>query len=88
MNFLDNLDAVSANYDVLLCDIWGVIHNGRAPYTAAGDALAAFRARGGKVVLISNVPKQRFFFPGYRDHSGVQPVPSGAIVASGDGCSV
>lgn len=88
MNFLDNLDAVSANYDVLLCDIWGVIHNGRAPYTAAGDALAAFRARGGKVVLISNVPKQRDPIPGQLERIGVRADCYDAIVTSGDAIRV
>lgn len=45
-----------SRYDVLLCDIWGVVHDGREAYPAAGDALARFRARGGTVILVSNVP--------------------------------
>lgn len=43
-------------YDVLVCDVWGVVHNGATAYAEAGDALARFRAAGGTVVLLSNAP--------------------------------
>jgi len=43
-------------YDVVLCDIWGVVHDGREAYAAAGEALARFRSGGGTVILVSNVP--------------------------------
>jgi HAD superfamily hydrolase (TIGR01459 family) len=88
MRFLDTLDDVAGQYDVLLCDIWGVIHNGRAPYGPAGDALARFRAGGGKVVLISNVPKQRDPIPGQLERIGVRPDCYDAIVTSGDAIRV
>ena len=37
------LSALTDRYDVLLCDVWGVIHNGRDPFPAACEALAKFR---------------------------------------------
>ena len=40
----------------MLCDVWGVIHNGVRPYAAAVDALRRFRARGGTVILVTNAP--------------------------------
>ena len=43
-------------YDVLLCDIWGVVHDGRRAYPGANDALTRFRTKGGTVVLVSNAP--------------------------------
>lgn len=53
---LHNAADLLARYDVLLCDIWGVVHDGRDAYAAAGEALAQFRAGGGTVILVSNVP--------------------------------
>ena len=44
-------------YDVLLCDVWGVVHNGVAAFPAACDALQRFRAGGGTVILITNAPR-------------------------------
>lgn len=43
-------------YDVLLCDIWGVVHDGRVAIPSSNDALTRFRAGGGTVILVSNAP--------------------------------
>lgn len=45
-----------ARYDVVFCDVWGVLHDGVRAYDEAGEALAQFRAGGGIVVLLSNAP--------------------------------
>ena len=45
-----------ARYNVVFCDVWGVVHNGRVEFAEAGDALARFRSGGGTVVLVSNAP--------------------------------
>ena len=44
-------------YDVLLCDVWGVVHNGVAATPESCDALMRFRAQGGTVILITNAPR-------------------------------
>jgi ribonucleotide monophosphatase NagD (HAD superfamily) len=44
---------IAPNYDVLMCDVWGVIHNGMTAFPPACDALMRVRARGGLVVLAS-----------------------------------
>ena len=54
---LDGFAEIAADYDAVLCDIWGVLHNGRAPFAGVDDALAAYRAQGGKVLLLSNAPR-------------------------------
>ncbi|MEO1398143.1 MAG: TIGR01459 family HAD-type hydrolase [Pseudomonadota bacterium] len=51
-------DIVSA-YDTLLCDVWGVLHNGVTIYPAAAEALSRFRAQGGRVVMITNSPRPK-----------------------------
>lgn len=43
-------------YDVLFCDVWGVVHDGHAALRPAADALLKFRNKGGTVVLVSNAP--------------------------------
>lgn len=54
---IQGLSELADRYDVLLCDVWGVIHNGRESYPAACEALSRFRERGGLVILISNAPR-------------------------------
>ncbi len=53
---IDQAADLLTNYDVVFCDVWGVVHNGIRPYAAAVDALQRFRAKGGAVVLVTNSP--------------------------------
>jgi HAD superfamily hydrolase (TIGR01459 family) len=54
---IDSFAPLAADYDVVLSDVWGVVHNGVAATAEACDALTRFRARGGRVVLITNAPR-------------------------------
>lgn len=45
-----------ARYDAVLCDVWGVVHNGITAYDAACSALSTYRRQGGTVVLLTNAP--------------------------------
>lgn len=54
---LDGLSSLVDRYDAVFCDVWGVIHNGRARFPAACDALSRFREAGGTVILITNAPR-------------------------------
>ncbi len=51
------LSQIASNYDVILCDVWGVVHNGTEHYPDAAHALTRFREGGGTVVLITNAPR-------------------------------
>ncbi len=55
---LSGLSEIAADYDLILCDVWGVIHNGRENFPRGCEALSRFQAmRGEPVVLISNSPR-------------------------------
>lgn len=52
------LSAIAADYKAILCDVWGVIHNGVRINPGAYEALSRFRnEQGGRVVLITNAPR-------------------------------
>jgi HAD superfamily hydrolase (TIGR01459 family) len=53
------LSELASAYPYLLCDVWGVLHNGLAAYPAAVDALTRYRAGGGIVVLVTNAPRPK-----------------------------
>src|SRR5271165_1263412 len=78
------LGEISDRYDAILCDIWGVLHNGVASFAPAAEALTSFRRRGGAVVLITNAPRPSP--PIHRQvlRLGVPPDAFDAIVTSGD----
>ncbi|MBB4124040.1 TIGR01459 family HAD-type hydrolase [Martelella radicis] len=51
------LSALYADYDVVLCDVWGVLHNGVAAFAEARSALSAAREAGKTVILLTNSPR-------------------------------
>ncbi len=81
---MDNFSTVAQRYDVLLCDVWGVVHNGLAAYAEACDALARFRAGGGTVVLITNAPRPSGWVVRQLDRLGVPREAYDAVTSSGD----
>ena len=76
--------ALLARYDVLYCDVWGVVHDGVRAYTAAVDALMRFRARGGTVVLLTNAPVPIHRVEAMLEARHVPPDAYDTIVSSGE----
>jgi HAD superfamily hydrolase (TIGR01459 family) len=54
---ISGLSEIAGEYRFLLCDVWGVLHNGVRGYAPAADALGRFRRNGGHVVLVTNAPR-------------------------------
>jgi len=50
-------DALPERYSVILCDIWGVVHDGVNLYPNAAERLQGWRGDGRKVILITNAPR-------------------------------
>jgi HAD superfamily hydrolase (TIGR01459 family) len=51
------LDALPERYRVILCDVWGVVHDGVTLYPGAAERLLQWRGEGRFVVLITNAPR-------------------------------
>ena len=81
---IQGLSELADRYDVLLCDVWGVIHNGRESFPSACEALARFRAEVGPVVLISNAPRPHPPIVAQLDSLGVPREAWTTLVTSGD----
>jgi HAD superfamily hydrolase (TIGR01450 family) len=81
---IDTFSEITDRYDVVLCDVWGVLHNGVEAFAGASEALAAARAAGLTVVLITNSPRP---YPGVKVQIrglGVRDEAYDRIVTSGD----
>ncbi|MGV3551429.1 TIGR01459 family HAD-type hydrolase [Rhizobium sp.] len=81
---IQSLKDITVHYDVILCDVWGVLHNGVAPFPGAGKALAQARADGATVVLITNSPRPNDSVAVQLDGIGVPRDAWDRIVTSGD----
>ncbi len=75
---------ISGDYDAVLCDLWGVYHNGIAPHAAAVAALTAYRERGGIVALLTNAPRPHFSVAAQLARMGAPTDSHDLIVTSGD----
>jgi len=81
---ISGLGQVADDYDALLCDIWGVIHNGREAFLGACEALERFRGDRGPVILLTNSPRPSRAIPEQLQQIGVIGEIFDAIVTSGD----
>lgn len=82
--FNERFSALAPHYDLALCDVWGVTHNGIAAFPEACDALTRFRAAGGIVILLTNAPRPRDSVQAQLDSYDVPRAAYDGIVSSGD----
>jgi HAD superfamily hydrolase (TIGR01459 family) len=83
-SLIPHFSQLAPDYDALLCDVWGVVHNGIAAFPESCDALMRMRARGGTVVLITNSPRPSEQVTRQLGRLHVPPETYDAIVSSGD----
>lgn len=87
LEMIDTLDDIIYRYDAVICDIWGVLHDGVTINQSAVAALRRVRAAGKSVILLTNAPKrsdiiqQRFQKMGVADIFWDDTVTSGDCIA-------
>jgi HAD superfamily hydrolase (TIGR01459 family) len=81
---IPGLSAIAERYDLILSDVWGVIHNGRESFPAACAALTRFAKERGPVVLISNSPRPSRDVVSQLEDLAVPASAWQAFVSSGD----
>ena len=83
---VSSVGEVAAGTRAWLVDIWGVMHNGVAPFLPAAEATAAFRRSGGIVLLVSNAPRPADSVIAQITKIGVPHDAYDGVVSSGDVC--
>src|SRR3974390_1531377 len=81
---IPHFSALAPGYDVLLCDVWGVVQNGVTAFPDACGALMHARARGAAVILISHAPRPSEVVARQLERLHVPRETYDAIVSSGD----
>src|SRR5664279_6502806 len=84
LRFVERLSELADDVDVVLSDIWGVVHNGLESFPDACAALHTFRSRGGTVIMITNAPRPADSVQRQLRKLGVADEAYDAIVSSGD----
>ena len=78
------LDALPERYRLILCDVWGVVHDGKRPYPGAVERLFQWRGEGRCVVLITNAPRTADAVEAYLRKVGVPRDAWDEIASSGE----
>ena len=84
LRFVERLRDVIGGLEVVLSDIWGVVHNGLESFPEACAALHSYRQQGGVVILITNAPRPADSVQRQLRKLGVADETYDAIVSSGD----
>src|SRR3954452_7409337 len=84
LRFVEHLRDLVGSVDVVLSDIWGVVHNGLEAFPEACEALHSFRRQGGTVILITNAPRPADSVQRQLRKLHVADESYDAIVSSGD----
>ncbi len=84
LHFVEKLRDVVDGVELVLSDIWGVVHNGVEAFPEACEALHSYRSRGGTVILITNAPRPADSVQRQLRKLGVADETYDAIVSSGD----
>ena len=84
LHFVERLRDLVGGTEVVLSDIWGVVHNGLEAFPEACEALHTYRQQGGTVILITNAPRPADLVQRQLRKLGVADDTYDAIVSSGD----
>jgi len=77
-------DSLHARYRVILCDIWGVVHDGVRLYPTAAGRLAEWHRAGRTVILITNAPRTAPAVAQQLDELGLPRAAWDGIATSGE----
>ena len=81
MNQVDELDP---KYRTILCDIWGVVHDGGALLPGVTERLHRWKGEGRHVVLLTNAPRSADVVQLQLDRMGLPRSAYDAVVSSGE----
>src|SRR5437762_3518014 len=84
MKRIGGLREIADQFDLLLVDQYGVLHDGTAPYPGAIEALAAISSRGRKVIVLTNSGKSSAANRARLDALGFADSGLDAVVSSGE----
>jgi len=81
---ISGLSEIGALFPAILCDVWGVVHDGVSPLQSGVEALMAYRNNGGAVMLISNAPRPSWSVREQMAGIGVDLACFDRLITSGD----
>ncbi len=82
--FLNKFSEISENYEILICDLWGCLHDGKNSFEKALQTLNNFRCKGGMVILVTNAPRPRDSVESQINRLGINKAHYDFLLTSGE----
>jgi len=82
--FLAGLREIAPSYDGFILDLWGVLHDGSAPFPGVLDALARLKAAGKRLAVLSNAPRRAHLVASRMNEIGIPPELYDHVHSSGE----
>jgi HAD superfamily hydrolase (TIGR01459 family) len=79
-----NLDALDPRYRLILCDIWGVVHDGVTVDPRATKRLLEWKEQGRAIILITNAPRTAEAVEAQLDRLGLPRAAWDGVATSGE----
>jgi HAD superfamily hydrolase (TIGR01459 family) len=81
---ITSISTIASQYDALLLDLWGVVHDGTQLYPGAREAMAHLKRAGKKIILVSNAPRRSHKAIAVLSQLGVTPDLYDQVITSGE----
>jgi len=81
---MDSLDDLDPRYRAILCDIWGVVHDGGQLLPGVQERLSRWKGEGRHIVLLTNAPRPASSVQRTLDRLGLSRDSYDAISTSGE----
>ncbi|WP_300974434.1 HAD-IIA family hydrolase [Sphingomonas sp. LHG3406-1] len=78
-----NLSALPDRYRLILCDLWGCVHDGWRIFPGVPETLAGWKSEGRTVLFVTNAPRSAAAIRGQLDRLGLDPALDDGIVTAG-----
>jgi len=84
IRFLSGIQELASSYDGFILDLWGVIHDGYAPFPSAIEVLRKLKKAGKPTLLLSNAPRRQTAVSQALEEMGISPGLYSHVHSSGE----
>src|SRR6185437_3828855 len=84
LRLLSGLREIADDYDGFILDLWGVLHDGTAPFPGVLAALSELRQRNKRIAILSNAPRRAALVAERLTEIGIPPSLYDHIHSSGE----
>src|SRR4051812_28632152 len=84
--YINGLSEIIGLYDGFILDLWGVVHDGVAPFPETLPTLAALKKAKKKVWLLSNAPRRAYVIEEKLTEMGIARDMYDGLLTSGEAC--